>query len=128
MRHPAMDAPDERVGEADQAVDDACLHHQFAGQHEQRDRHQRKGVHREHHALRQHDQVEPVEVERHDGAEPDREGQRRADDREHGKDGDGHALIPVPPSRRRAPDVRGPPSAKSDRCNAAWAAQMQTGT
>jgi hypothetical protein len=94
LREPAGDAADEGVGELDQPLSQATADHQLAGKHEERDRHQREGVDRVHHALRQHVEIDAAHGERDERREAEREGERhpeQRDDEEARKDGRAHS-------------------------------------
>jgi hypothetical protein len=76
---------DGGVGEAHESVRDAALDHEFTGEDEERDGHQREGVHAGGHAL-EHDngrQVEPEHGKQRTQAE--REGDRHAEREQKGE-------------------------------------------
>ena len=80
----------------------------LAGEHEERDRHQRESVDRVHHALRQHVEVDAAHRERDQRREAEREGERHPKQRddEEARGGSwrsfGRKLLPLRASREDA--------------------------
>ncbi len=97
----AAEVADQGVGQAHQARGHAGMVHQVAGQHEQRDRHQREDVHAAEEALRQGvgEQRRVDEEEPHQRGEQQAEEQRQAEqevDHEGCDHGDGHHACDPP--------------------------------
>jgi hypothetical protein len=77
VREAAHDVADQFVREIDQALGDPAAVHQFARQDEKRDRQQRKGVHRDEHALRHHRERDvALGDQRRERADSERERER----------------------------------------------------
>ena len=88
MSEAAVQTPDQGVGEVNETLEDAGADHELARQHEKRDGHQRKAVYGIHHPLRQNRQPEVGVHQAADRGEPEREGERHADQREQKEDAD----------------------------------------